>query len=131
MKTLSTADKVALKDSGIAHIELMLNSPVYIEQMALTTGVNEAFTRDEMRRNNYPLKMNQLRDTFLRYVLKIDAGRMNVPENPLFDQIRMARRQIEQMLPRQRRAADVQPAPRSRGLPARKPVKARGRTRPA
>jgi hypothetical protein len=115
VKTLSTADKVALKDSGVAHIELMLNSLVYIEQMALTTGVNEVFTRDEMRRNNYPQKMDQLRDTFLRYVLKIDAGRMVVPDNPLFEQIKMARRQIEQMLPRQRRATNVRQAtPRAR-----------------
>jgi hypothetical protein len=77
--------------------------------------VNEVFTRDEMRRNNYPQKMDQLRDTFLRYVLKIDAGRMVVPDNPLFEQIKMARRQIEQMLPRQRRATNVRQAtPRAR-----------------
>jgi energy-coupling factor transporter ATP-binding protein EcfA2 len=114
VKTLSVADKVALKDSGAAHIELMLNSHVYVEQMALTTGVNEVFTRDEMRRNSYPQKMDQLRDTFLRYVLKIDAGRMAVPDNPLFEQVKMARRQIEQMLPRPTRKMSASRPDRAR-----------------
>ena len=34
---ISIADKVAIKDSGLAHIELALNSEVYVEQMALVT----------------------------------------------------------------------------------------------
>jgi hypothetical protein len=37
---VSVADKVAIKESGLAHLELMLNSTVYIEQMALITGLN-------------------------------------------------------------------------------------------
>jgi hypothetical protein len=101
----------------------MLNSQVYVEQMALTTGVNEVFTRDEMRRNNYPQKLDQLRDTFLRYVLKIDAGRMVVPDNSLFEQVKTARRLIEQMLPRQRRTLDEGKAASGARVPVTKRTK--------
>jgi hypothetical protein len=42
---------VPAKESKLAHIELFLTSPVYLEQMALVTGVNELFSNDEMRKN--------------------------------------------------------------------------------
>jgi len=42
-KQVSVADKVAIKDSGLAHFDLMLNSTVYVEQMALVTGLAELF----------------------------------------------------------------------------------------
>jgi hypothetical protein len=51
-----------------------------------------------MRRNNYPQNMGKLKDAFIRYVLKIDAGRVAIPERPLYEQISLARRQIERML---------------------------------
>jgi len=98
VKRIGIMDKVAIKESGIAHLELLLNSTVYIEQMALVTGVNETFVRDEMRRNNYPQNMGKLRDAFIRYILKIDAGRVAIPQSSAYEQIVLARRQIERML---------------------------------
>jgi hypothetical protein len=103
VKKIGVGDKVAIKDSGIAHIELILTSTIYIEQMALTTGVNELFTRDEIRRNNYPQKMDDARETFLRYVLKIDAGRIAIPSNPVYAQMMMARKQLERTTSQGRR----------------------------
>jgi hypothetical protein len=103
VKRIGVGDKVAIKESGIAHIELILTSTIYIEQMALTTGVNEMFTRDEIRRNNYPQKMTDVRETFLHYVLKIDAGRIAMPSNPLYAQMMMARKQLERMTSHGRR----------------------------
>jgi hypothetical protein len=35
---------------------------------------------------------------FLRYVLKIDAGRISIPSIPIYQQMRMARKQIECMI---------------------------------
>ena len=90
-------DRIAIKESGLAHLELLLNSTVYVEQMALVTGVNEPFIRDEMRRNNYPQNMSRLKDAFIRYILKIDAGRVAIPESPVYKEILLARRQIERM----------------------------------
>ncbi|MBI2735307.1 MAG: hypothetical protein HYX38_01960 [Rhodospirillales bacterium] len=57
----------AMKDSGLAHLELFITSPVYIEQMAFVTGLKEMFARDEIKRylrsGNFPA----LREEFLRY----------------------------------------------------------------
>jgi hypothetical protein len=94
VKLISVADKIAIKDSGLAHIELVLNSTVYVEQMALVTGVNELFARDEMRRNT-PANLKEVREAFLRYILKIDAGRVSIPANAVYAQLVMARKQIE------------------------------------
>jgi energy-coupling factor transporter ATP-binding protein EcfA2 len=103
VKHIGIGDRVAIKDSGVAHLELMLSSETYIEQTALVTGVNELFTRDEIRKNNYPQRMTTLRDTFVRYLLKIDAGRIAIPQNPIYDQIALARRQIERWAPVKRK----------------------------
>jgi len=81
----------------------MLISPVYIEQMALVTGVNELFARDEMRKKMQARQMTEVRDTLTRYILKIDAGRMNIPGNPAYSQVGKARTQIEGLLPRRPR----------------------------
>ena len=47
---VTIADKVAIKESGLAHLELLLASPVYIDQMGLVTGLSEVFARDEIRK---------------------------------------------------------------------------------
>lgn len=102
-KDVSTADKVAIKASGLAHLELILSSPVYIEQMALVTGVNELFARDEIKKNMLKGMFNDIREIFLRYVLKIDAGRLSVPPNAVYSQIDKARAQIEVLVTPRRR----------------------------
>ena len=83
----------------MAHIELALNSEVYVEQMALVTGLNELFARDEIRRNLSGGRFDNVRDTFLRYILKIDAARVVIPKNPIYSQLEMARRQMEGLAP--------------------------------
>ncbi|MGY4285806.1 energy-coupling factor transporter ATP-binding protein EcfA2 [Bradyrhizobium sp. LM2.7] len=107
VRVISVADKIAVKECGLAHIELMLISPVYIEQMALVTGVNELFARDEMRKKMQAWQMTEVRDTFIRYILKIDAGRMNIPANVAYSQVGKARIQIESLLPRRPRLSTV------------------------
>jgi hypothetical protein len=94
-KQVSVADKVAIKDSGLAHFDLVLNATVYIEQMALVTGLAELSARDEIRKNFQNGDYHNVREAFLRYVLKIDNGRLGIPPNPLYSQIELARRQIE------------------------------------
>lgn len=88
------ADKVAIKESGVAHMELILTSEVYVEQMALVTGLNELFSRDEIVRCRRDNRLRDLRETFLRYILKIDSGRLEIPPAVGFGQIKMARAQI-------------------------------------
>jgi hypothetical protein len=94
---VSVADKVAIKESGLAHVELMLNSTVYIEQMALVTGVSEISARDEIKKRLQQSNFRDIHDTFLRYVLKIDNGRLEVPQNSIYGQIAVARSQIKNL----------------------------------
>jgi hypothetical protein len=94
-KQVSIADKVAVKDSGLAHFDLMLNSTVYVEQMALVTGLAEVPARDEIKKSLQDSDFRNVREAFLRYVLKIDSGRLGIPPNALYSQIELARKQIE------------------------------------
>jgi hypothetical protein len=80
-------------------------SEVFTEQMGLVTGVNELFARDEMRKQMQEHHMREVRETFIRYLLKIDAGRMNIPRNPAYSHVGKARSQIEGLLPRRPRVA--------------------------
>ena len=100
IKQVAGADKIAIKESGLAHLELTLNSEVYVEQMAVVTGLNELFARDHIRkcvRNN---RLREIRDTFLRYILKIDSGRLEIPPTRAYVQVKMARAQIESLVRR-------------------------------
>lgn len=102
--SIGIADRVLIKESGIAHLEMILTSTVYVEQMALVTGVNELSARDEMKKQLPPNgRMDILRDTFLRYVLKIDRGRMGIPPSAAYSQLEMAHRQIERLIAPRRR----------------------------
>ncbi|MDP2367236.1 ATP-binding protein [Rhodoferax sp.] len=94
-KHVGIGDRVAIKESGLAHLELMLNSAVYIEQMALVTGLNELFARDEIRKMLQNGHFNDLREAFLRYVIKIDNSRLGIPPNAMYSQISRARATIE------------------------------------
>lgn len=101
---IGIADKVAIKEGGLAHLELILNSPVYIEQMALVTGLNELFARDEIKKNLQNRQFNELREAFVRYVLKIDNGRISIPSNNVYSQIERAHNQIHGLSGTRRRS---------------------------
>ncbi len=91
------SDRVAIKESGVAHIELILTSSVYLEQTALVTGIAEQPVRDELKKLTiYPnaQKFVELRDIFIRYLLKIDAARLEIPSGPAFNSLQEARRSI-------------------------------------
>lgn len=116
LSEVGSADKIAIKESGIAHVELVLSSTVYLEQMALVTGVNEIGVRDEMRqlsRRPSAQTFIELRDIFLRYLLKVDAGRLSIPSAPNYAQLRDARRHVRNLNQLERR-------------PAKAPFKTRG-----
>ena len=94
-KTVSIADKVSIKDSGLAHLEMFTTSPVYIEQMALVTGLNELAARDIIRMYFRDGDFTNLREEFLRYITKTDNSRLTIPDQKLYNQIAIARRRFE------------------------------------
>jgi hypothetical protein len=51
--------------------------------MALVTGLNELAARDGIKANWEAGRFDDLRERFLRYVLKIDDGRVGIP--PILD----------------------------------------------
>jgi hypothetical protein len=53
-----------------------------------------------MRKQMLEHHMREVGETFIRYLLKIDAGRMNIPCNPAYSQIGKARAQVEALLAR-------------------------------
>lgn len=88
-------DKITIKESGIAHIELVLLSTLYVEQMGLTAGINDISIRDELRRRVQAGSFIELRDIFLRHVLKLDAARTAVPSTPAYAQLVEARGHVK------------------------------------
>lgn len=94
VKILGISDRISIKESGVAHIDMMGTSSVYMEQMALTTGINSRSVRDEIRQKAY-ISTNQsfieLRDIFIAYVLKVDASRLSIPQTGAYRQLNDAR----------------------------------------
>lgn len=91
------SDRVAIKESGIAHLELILGSTVYLEQTALVTGFADQPVRDEIKKLTIQpnaQKFVELRDIFIRYLLKTDAARLEIPSGPAFNSLQEARRTI-------------------------------------
>ena len=75
----------------------MLGSPVYLEQTALVTGFAEQPVRDEIKKLTIQpnaQKFTQIRDVFLRYLLKIDAARLQIPQGHSFASLMEARRSV-------------------------------------
>jgi len=94
VKIPSLSDRVAIKESGIAHIELMGTSTVYMEQMALTTGINSRTTRDELKQKSHspnPQSFIEIRDVFIAYLLKVDSMKMSIPQINQYKQLNEAR----------------------------------------
>jgi len=85
---------IAIRESGIAHIELVLNSREYIEEMSYITGYNEYYVKDQVKRFMKPRTAHakrELFDVFNRYIDKNDTARMTIPTSRNYDQLRSAR----------------------------------------
>ena len=70
---------------------------MYLEHMALVTGLNEMAARDEIKQYLRQGNFSALRDEFLRYLIKIDNGRLTIPTHHLYAEIAKARRMFEQI----------------------------------
>lgn len=90
----SLADRVAIKESGIAHIDLVGTSSVYMEQMALTTGINSRTIRDEIKQKSHYSNSQgfiEIRDMFISYILKVDSMRLSIPQTGQYRQMNEVR----------------------------------------
>lgn len=92
---IGTGDRVAITEAGVAHIELCLNSPVYLEQMALATGINDravfATLRAERDRAN-AASFENIRRAFVDYVVALDTARLTFPQVAEYEALREAKK---------------------------------------
>ncbi len=99
------SDRIAIKESGMAHLEMVLTSSVYLEQTSLVTGIAEQPVRDELKKLTIKpnaQKFVELRDIFVRYLLKTDAARLEIPTGPAFNSLQEARRTIKNRIGEER-----------------------------
>lgn len=93
--TLTSGDRVAITDSGIAHIELALGSAVYLEQMAMATGINNnrIYQRiRDLRTQGNAAAFDTLRHEFADYLIELDTLRLSMPTAREYDALRDAKK---------------------------------------
>lgn len=98
-KKLGQQDLVAVKEAGLAHLELVFTAPPYLEQCALSTGLNDRAIRDklkELMRGRNRDSFVAIRDVFVDYLLRTDATRLTIPGNPEFRLMNEARTRLKQ-----------------------------------
>lgn len=91
---LDVSSRVGIKDAGSAHLDMTLNSSVYIEQMAMTTGINDLEVRDKIKKIVIMSSSHtfiEARDIFVNFLLKLDSARMTIPSSPEYRQLVEAR----------------------------------------
>lgn len=93
-KTLAIEHSVRIMDAGKAHIDMMLNSDVYIEQMALCTGISDASLvkkfRDCISKANSK-SFKEIHSLFIGYVKTEDAAKITFPRHPSYSHMQTAR----------------------------------------
>ncbi len=83
---MSIEQRIAIRHSGIAHLELALFNQTYFELMALTTLITNSGIAEEIRlqylsNDPLPLKMKRVRQTFASFLLDEDAHFGRVPSS--------------------------------------------------
>jgi len=77
--------RISATEAAIAHIDLVLHSQVYMEQMALATGLNSRASYEkikELKNRMSSDSFTDMRRIFADYLLQVDAIRVSIP-NPV------------------------------------------------
>jgi hypothetical protein len=94
---LSLGDRVAITEAGVAHLDLCLHSTVYLEQMALATGLNDKLTFNALRNERDKAtaqSFEKLRRLFVDYLINIDTVRLSAPQTKEYEAIREAKKML-------------------------------------
>ena len=95
---VSSGDRLAITEAGVAHIELCLTSSVYLEQMAMATGLNSRAVFEEIRRlrdQGNARSFEDIRRAFVDYVVELDTVRIGIPSSKDYDAVRDAKKQFK------------------------------------
>lgn len=129
----SEDSKVAIKDSGQAHLDLLLDLKAYLQQMALATGLNQVGLRDWIRdalKKEGNWVWQGIEAKFLGYLVYLDAARTNIPSAPEYAPIREARSLMVQLLNQAKARTSPVPARKSKGKPADRAARGRADSKP-
>jgi cold shock CspA family protein len=89
-KDYTSDQRVAITYSGLAHLELGLFNPVYLEQMALTTRIVDIDVAAQIRgayhsQNGIDARMEEVRELFCRFLVAEDGRNGTVPAKDEFE----------------------------------------------
>jgi energy-coupling factor transporter ATP-binding protein EcfA2 len=93
--SVGSGDRVAITEAGVAHIELCLNSAVYLEQMALATGINDKAVFNNLRIERdkaNSASFENIRRSFVDYVVALDTVRLTLPQVTEYEALRDAKK---------------------------------------
>ncbi|WP_269515056.1 hypothetical protein [Brevundimonas subvibrioides] len=82
VEQLVLGNRVAITESGLAHIDLVRTSDVYLEQMAMATGLNSRTVFNAIRDDRTTAtsaSFISLRRRFVDYLTDLDSQRLRVP----------------------------------------------------
>ncbi|MBX9802132.1 MAG: hypothetical protein K2Y04_05120, partial [Caulobacteraceae bacterium] len=82
---ISTNQRLSITEAGLAHIDLAFTSSVYLEQMALATGLNSRTTFNtlrDLRQKQTQEAFAELRRSFVDYLIEVDTLRIKIPSSP-------------------------------------------------
>lgn len=89
--------RISATEAAIAHLDLVLNSQVYMEQMALSTGLNSRAYYERIKElKNRPSSgaFSDIRRIFAEYLLQVDAVRVSIPNPVDYSGVSEARKYI-------------------------------------
>lgn len=82
IEVIGNGVRLAITDSGVAHIELVRSSDVYLEQMALATGLNSLGVFNQLRDHRTAgtaTSFKAIKKRFAEYIIEIDLQRSKIP----------------------------------------------------
>ncbi|MCW0047674.1 hypothetical protein OIU13_14170 [Brevundimonas sp. BT-123] len=94
---IANGQRLSITEAGLAHIELAFGSTVYIEQMAMATGLNSRTTFNsirDLRQKQSQEAFAELRKTFVDYLIEIDTLRIKFPSSPEYAGLAEARKRF-------------------------------------
>lgn len=97
-KSLSDEQRIAITHSGRMHVEMALNDPLYLSQMAFAAPIRSASVVERLREIKQgkmsEREWDEVRRVFALYCFAQDRTFLRVPRDPMFDGQRVLRKDI-------------------------------------
>lgn len=118
---VSPVARMAVTESGIAHMDLTFTSDVYVEQMAMATGLNSRSTVNMIRDDRTGAtgsSFTAMKKHFVDYLVDLDSQRFKIPNTKEYAGLSEARNLLKSLSSTASRDIDVATARSGRTSPA-------------